>query len=240
MRRSFHSLSSALVLSVVVVCAGCGTAEYETKLDGAVKQLTIDNKFRDLDRKETLIAAAGNTKVVFRKPTFFPELAFAEGAADPRAPAEALPIERVKPPVLADFPGFQFSYETVKYNPTVVASLYMGTQAADAAVLERIVADLQSALPDLETPPAWTTVRVDAPDGSTIACKMLTLTATQTFWIPGNDSPSQLLGTFVVWLRELPGRHVFVGLRTTAKGEPFEQLKKQMAAAVGTVRIVTE
>jgi len=242
MRRSTHGLPFALICSIVVVCGGCGTAEYETKLDGAVKKMRIDNKFRDLDRKETLIATLGKAKVVFRKPSskFFPDLAFTEGAADPQKPSELLAADRLKPSLLPDFPGFQFSYESVIRRPLTISSLYVGAQTADAAMHDRIVMDLKSQLPESVDPPRWTEISVETPDGGTARCKTIEVRSTQNFWIPGNDQYHEMPGTFVIWLREQQGIQVLLSLRTTASGDALETLKNQIAVAVGTVRIVTD
>jgi hypothetical protein len=245
------SFRGAFFVLAALVVVGCGTAEYETKLDQAVRRLRIENKFVGIDVKETLIAAIKNeqgtgAKISIRKPSYFGGPAFTEGAADPRQPSQPLKPERVKPPQLTNFPGFQFSYEQKSQTRGFgIAYLYFGAQPADSGAADRVLADLQAAnaanpaaAPE-NAPQTWVTVQADTPDGGSTPWKMISLTGSNVFWIEGNPQADHLAGTFIVWMREQQGFQVFVGLRVSTMGVDLEPLKKLVTASLGTVRVVT-
>jgi hypothetical protein len=231
-----------------VACAGCGTSAYEAKLDAAIKQLRLDNQFVGLDVAETLVAGIKNqqgtgAKISLRKPEYFAGQAYAEGAADPRDPSKPLSPERIKPPVLSNFPGFRFSYETfgsVLNNPTPNTSyLYFGAQPTEAGVAERIATDLQTTYPDL-APMAWTSATVTTPSGGTVQWRTLSLEKLQAFLLRAGDAEAaERNGLFQIWMYEQQGFQTFVALRTSATDEERNQLRKLVVAALGTIRVVT-
>jgi len=233
-------------IAAAMCCLGCGTAAYEAKLDAAIKQLKLDNQFVGLDATETLIAAIKNeqgtgAKLSIRKPSFFAGAAFAEGAADPREPSQPLTTDRVKPPILLNFPGFRFSYETVNSvlnRPANVSYLYFGAQPSEAGVAERVASDLQTTY--LESAPlSWSNAPATTPSGGSVMWRTLSLTQPQGFWRPGDTTASELPGLFQIWMYEQQGFQVFAALRTTAKDVELDDLRKLMVAALGTVRVVT-
>lgn len=229
-----------------VLCAGCGTAAYEAKLEAAIKQLKLDNQFVGLDPSETLVAAIKNeqgvgAKISLRKPSRFDGQAYAEGAADPRDPSKPLPPERVKPAVLMNFPGFRFSYESVNTAPNrgqYLTNVYCGAQPVEAGVAERIAGDLQAAFPDSD-PLAWSNTPVLTPAGGTITWRTLSLTQPQTFIRPNDGSTVEVTGLFQVWMYEQQGFQAFVALRTSATNQELDELRQSIVAALGTIRVVT-
>lgn len=233
-------------VATACLCAGCGTAAYEAKLDGAVKQIKLDNQFVGLDVSETLVAGIKNeqgigAKVSLRKPSFFDGPAFTEGAADPRNPVEPLPAERVKPPVLPNFPGFRFSYEifnTTLNRPPNATHIYFGVQPSEAGVSERIANELQAAVPDA-APPAWSNVPATTPTGGSVMWRTLSINKPQPFWRAGDTTPVERPGLFQIWMYEQQGFQVLVGLRTTMTDDELNELRRNVVAALGTVRVVT-
>jgi hypothetical protein len=229
---------------VVLPLVGCGTAEYEAKLEQTVKRLKIENRFVGLDTEETLIAALKNeqgtgAKISIRKPTFFAGSAFTTDTADRLNPGQPMKPERVKPPQLPEYPGFQFSYEQRQMTRGFgMAYAYFGAQATDPAVAEKIAADLAAAYPEA-TPPTWNTVQIDTPDGGSTPWKTISVSGPNVFWSDGGVQADNLPGTLVLWLREERGYQVLLGLRGSDSGIDLVELKRLMAAAAGTVRIAT-
>lgn len=249
--KRFGTMRGAWLLPALVCLTGCGTAEYEQKLDVAVKRLKIENRFVGLEPGETLLAAIKNeqgtgAKISFRKPTVFGGPANTLDSANPRQPTEKLNPERVKPPQLMNFPGFQFSYEQRMAGQGLsLAYSYYGAQPTDAGVAQRIIDDLQAAIVAADKtatpppPPSWSNVLIDQPDGTTRQWKMLSTTGSNTFWQEGSAIADYGGGTFIIWMLEDRGFQVFLSLRATNLNANLDEMKKLMTAAVGTVKVTT-
>jgi hypothetical protein len=233
----------ALVAAMVSLVAGCGRQEYEARLDSAVRRLKTENKFTGLDKTPTLIAKLKNDKgagveVSFRKPARFSGTAFSEGAALPTNPNEPLNANRIKPPFLQNFPGFQYCYELLPgaAGPST-AYLYVGAQPAEPGAADRLLTEMQPALPD--PPPVWNTVVADTPEDTKQTWKALTFTSDQEFVAHDNKTPEKQKATFKLWMCEQNGIQVFLGYRWADRGTDATAMEKDMLAAAGTIAVKT-
>ena len=68
---------------------------------------------------------------------------------------------------------------------------------------------------------------------------MISLSGPNAFWLEGNTTPEDLVGTYMVWMREDKGFQVFLGLRTSKLNVDEKEMYRVMQAAAGTVRVVS-
>ncbi len=239
-------ISSSLCMPALLL-GGCGWSDYEPKFDAAIARLKIENKFKTLDDAPSVAAAwksenaPTGTKVTFRKPKYFTRKPFNASSTSPNKPDEPLRVERLKPPFLPNFPGFYQSWEELSLSQrgSSTAYLYVGGQPIEPGLADRILQDIKTAFPALETL-AWGNTDVDTPDGGRAKWRSLTFTAQQDFWARGDATPEVLNDSiFLILLKEEAGRQIIIAGRWSPRaGEPGEMLRDILAAA-GTVTVAT-
>lgn len=240
--RSAASLLTLLCLPALLPMLGCGTAEYQEEVNRAMARLKIDNQFKILDTAPTVLAAwKGDqgpigTKVTFRKPSVYNVQPFNATSMNPGNPAEPLRPERLKPPFLQNFPGFAQAWEKtpIAGRNDSVAVLYVGAQAAEPGVNERVLGELKAAFPDLPDL-AWRTVDVLTPEGKTVRWNALSFDHEQEFM--HMSEPLKIQGSFLLLQREEQGRQVFIGSRWSDTAGDLNQRKQDIQTAAGTVQV---
>jgi hypothetical protein len=236
-RRRFLQLGCGL--GSLATLAGCGTADYEARVDEAVKRLKIAAKFTMLDPTPTLVAQlkggkSGGASISFRKPAFSVAKALTEANADAALGDTAISPLRIKPSFLTTYPGYQYTLETANENRGLsIVYFYLGAQIAEPGVGERVTSEIAAALPNL-APLQWSPLPVDTDDGGKVTWSRLTFTAEVPLALRNRAQPEIYPTTFNLLLREQNGYQVVFGGLWTNAGELSQSAESNFLASAGT------
>jgi hypothetical protein len=204
-----------LFLSVLAYFAGCGTGQYEDKLNRWV----AGQESRATEKLGAPVAVPG-TSIKIRLPTMPYAFVPLEGSADPR---------RLKPGGLS-FPGWKATYEA-QINAggwKIPYYLYVGTLplAENDRIQREILNDLEGKLKDTT---AWTTLTADKPEGGFIDWTRVRGTATMDFVLVDpqkQEKPQSMKGTYEILYRRSGNQILLLGWRVPINSEHPEQYMK--------------
>jgi hypothetical protein len=220
MRKCFSV--NILLLSL---CLGCGTGDYEAKLD----HRKVTSKFDVLLPAENL----AGTRVSIRTPSEFKLPPLAEGTAD---------VKRYKPGVVT-VPGLKRTCEGLIEDAAkgqIPFYCHIGVIEASADQAKKTAEQLQAEvakLPKGETV-QWSPMQVATPNGRESNWQMLRLACPQEFYYKtkeGKDTFTTMDGILEVYLHEEGGYAVVIVWRLPSSVEQnvgLPDLAKLMAGAV--------
>jgi len=225
-------LASCLVLLIV---AGCGTGEYESRLANRAAHVQNTLNFNELYAPQPL----PNTPISVRVPTLFTESPLIEGAPDKSG--NPVDLRRVTPTLFA-LPWLKLTYEGFIDNPEGgKLPYYCYVAAVDKATLggENLEAAWNAALAAKGgTLDPWTDFQGKTPEGGTVDWKKLRFAGQQEFYTIGGNGQEQFVqlpGVLDVYLREQNGFYVLIAWRMPASIEPQVDSAKWASMMTGCV-----
>jgi hypothetical protein len=234
-RRSLNSLAPLCCFLFLFALTGCGTSEYERRLNTGASKAQAESKWNNLYGPQDL----ADTPVSVRLPKMFTDSPLVVGV-----PVGGKPVDdrRVKP-MLFDFPGLKLTYETLVEDPQagkLPCYCHVGAVAGAAGQLSAaVLADLQNKGP-FDQQPTWSDFQAETSDGKTIACKKLRVTGQQDFYTlnkAGQEQYQQLPGLLEVYVHEEAGQQVLIAWRMPVSIEGTVALAKWAPVVAGSVSI---
>jgi len=226
-----HICGAAILGLSISILAGCGTAEYERRLEKSGDLLRYGSKFHAKLHPSPQVV--NDTGVSIRFPLLI------DGSA--RAGTDQPPFVQL--------PGLQFSYvKDVNLGDvrsgTSPVHLYIGVVNADAMqdteIMNKISVTLSNQFQNV--PAIWDQVELDTPDRSSISCKHISVTGEQTFdkAMPYQDAkPVDAAGRFDVYLYSTDTKHVITAWRCPDDIQANTQWFQLAGVSTGTITIET-
>jgi hypothetical protein len=215
---------------VFAVVSGCGTGEYERRLEARrTDKAKIEAKLRTL----YLPLEVAGTPVSVRLPkTIFLDPPLVEGALVGGKPVD---LRRVKPGKLVTIPGLKLTYEGFVDSEGVKLPYYcyvgvidaQGGQVVEEAAL-KIHKELAAQRPQ-DTSMTWQDLRVETLDGSEGDWKKMRAESNQEFFTPDKAGQGQfksMPGVLEVYLRVEAKSGIVIAWRMPASIENKVNLKK--------------
>jgi hypothetical protein len=231
---TIHYSLSAIVLLVML---GCGTGEYERRLDNQISQLRNGSKSKDLYAPQEL----PKTPVSVRVPLMFKDSPLVEGA---QVNGKLIDPRRVKP-MLFPLPWLRLTYEGFIDDPEVgklPCYCYLGAVDVAGGQARDFTANT---LKELKTKPGanvvdWADFTGGTPDGHGNPWKKLRFTGPQEFFTIGKNNQEQfqtMPGVLEIYVHEEAGQYVLVAWRMPAKIEQTVELAKWAPLVAGSVSV---
>ena len=232
------------------LAGGCGTAEYESRLEQTIEDLKLQNQFVKLRPAFAMNPQSTNLLVTLRVPIQFEDmLLLTEGSAVPGQANEVMPDSRLKPPPpLVGIPGYQVTLEQFGATSAGRRSMYfyLGVERIDpstggaAGMREAYLTALNSAIQGKPNAPinlAWKSKALPTPQpGVTKNVYELQVDIAQLFEVQGNQ-PSEIPGTFLLQAHEVLGHQVFLGWRIPKASLNYSTFLDAVRAAAGTISV---
>ena len=230
-------LSTLSCLLFPFVLAGCGTGEYERRLEIGVSKAKAESKFNNLYGPQEL----ADTPVSVRLPRMFTDSPLVEGALVNGQPVD----ERRVKPMLFPLPWLKLTYETLVEDPQgvklpcycyVAAVDIAGGQARalDSSLKLELQKQAQFDLVD------WADFQGESADGRGNQWKKFRFTCQQEFRTvnkAGQEQYVQLPGLLEIYLHEEAGQQVLIAWRMPASIEGKVELAKWTPVVAGCVSV---
>ena len=237
------------VLLPVVLSAGCGVGDYESRMEQSIDRLKLENQFVTLRPPFAINPQSPNLVVTMRVPTLFQNLVvLSDGAALPDNPNEPMPDARLKPPPpLVAPPCYQVTLEQFGMSGAGQRPFYfylgvvpVASKEEATTVRNKYAGDLELAVQGKVGAPAavaWRLKNLPTPKASvTRPVWELQVDMTQLFEVKGNIA-SEIPGTLLLQAIEVPGHQVFIGWRVCSASLDYKQLLESARAAAGTIEV---
>ena len=225
----------------LLVLSGCGTGDYEQRLDQRhADKIKIEKKFSQLYAPQDV----PGTQVSVRLPkTIFTEPPLVEGALVGGKPVD---IRRVKPDKLVTIPGLKLTYEGFVENDGVKLPCYCYVGATAASTGEigdsngKIQAEL-AAQPPHDTLTNWERFQPETPDGHESQwVRLRFMNKKQEFFTVDKAGQGQfktMPGVLEVYLHAEPGYAVVIAWRMPTSIEGKVKLAKWASLVAGCVSV---
>lgn len=226
----------------LVLLAGCSTGRYDADYAKAVAAYRDGATFAVLQPQPAVFASS---RVLIQLPLGFNPVQDAPPAAEGEPPVAA-DRSRLRPPFLAEFPGFQAAHERrlATAGTELPVSVAIGVLPASTgrAAIERTIVDqarADEAFSGMKL--AWTDRQVEPRDGGPRAWRVLTLVGRQIFesLVAGNPEHKRWKGTCEIWISADPQQELLILLAWRAPDEvagslpvPLSQLAETTARTV--------
>lgn len=227
------------LLLALLVCSGCGTREYERRLESSASKLRTQAKFNELYGEQVL----PGTPVAVRVPKIFTESPLVEGVPVGGKPVDPI---RVKPTQVT-LPGLKLTYETFIDDPEgrkMPFYCYVGTvDLADGKIKDPAGAmrkQLEESNPKPESLTNWTDVQAHTPDGRSIPWKQLRCIGKQDFFCKNKAGQEQTVnesGVLEINLCEEGNYLIVIAWRAPASIEQKADLAKWAPLVDGCVTV---
>ena len=231
-------VASALLLASI--SAGCGTGEYNRRMDASLERLQTTGKFTAFLHTSPTEVDGGLFS--YRLPKIFD--ASSKSWAEGNKGEVELPVikARIQPPFV-DLPGFRFCYEVFPKNNTgeheVMYHYFAATKSTEksaAEIADTIQKKVQAKFPDASA--AWETIQLDTPESTTLECRKISAHGSQQFdRTPIGKEFMRSDGQFELYLVSNSGYHVLMGWRAMTAVAKETRLSEIAAASVGTLVI---
>lgn len=231
-------------VAIAVVCGGCGVEQYDSRMQVRLKELDLEGKFKTLVREETSIldpAKASTIDVTFRRPIMYGPGVFNQVSRDPNDPNKTIPADRVLPPFLLKFPGYQLTYEEMRRtrNGMRPVSIFVGVLPTDPMTADQIVAEIKEyykeTQKDLEI--GWTTEKILTPENTFEDWKSISSQTVQPFYTPGSPAADPLNGSFKLFMAEKLGHQIILAVRGPSDAAETTQAIDAVRVSLGTIKV---
>jgi hypothetical protein len=199
----------------LVLLAGCSTGRYDADYAKAVAAYRDVATFAVLNPVPDVFAAS---RVMINLPVGFGQVMDGPPIVEGGPPVAADP-SRLRPPFLAEFPGYQATHEQRLAAegvelPVAVAIGVVSASAGRAAVERTILEQVRRDEAFKEGQPAWVDRQVEPRDGGPRAWRVLTLAGQQIFesLVAGNPEHKRWDGTCEIWLSADPQQELITVL----------------------------
>jgi hypothetical protein len=199
----------------LVLLAGCSTGRYDADYAKAVAAYRDAATFAVLNPVPDVFAAS---RVMINLPVGFGQVMDGPPVVEGGPPVAADP-SRLRPPFLAEFPGYQATHEQRLAAegvelPVAVAIGVVSASAGRAAVERTILEQVRRDEAFKEGQPAWVDRQVEPRDGGPRAWRVLTLAGQQIFesLVAGNPEHKRWDGTCEIWLSADPQQELITVL----------------------------
>jgi hypothetical protein len=231
----YRFLSFLPCLAALLLFSGCGTGDYQQRLENRVGRLRTEARFLELYAPQDL----AGTPVAVRVPQVFKDSPLVEGA--PGKDGNPIDPRRVKPTVF-DLPWLKLTYELMIDQPPdgrLPFYCYVGAVAKNAdgakdpnGIWTAELAGKGGQLTD------WSDFQAETPGGQTVAWKKLRFEGPQEFFRvdpTGQEAVAQMPGVLEIYLREDAGQYIVVAWRTPTSIEQQAELAKWAPLVAGCV-----
>lgn len=225
----------ALWIAGLAVCPGCGTGEYQRRLEARVAQIQQVAQFSVL--YDVPLPLPGTT-VSVRIPSLF-QIGFDANTQDPDGGGGLIDPRRLQPPFVT-LPGFKLTYEIIftdsnNNNARRPFYIYMAVAtAADAAAGKPVAEAIREQVATQFPSAAWEDVSCTSPTGAVVACKRINVSGPQVFYT-GPGQYESLSGVFQLYLHEAQGQHVLIGWRVPDAVSEKANLDQLARLTAGTI-----
>ena len=244
--RAMQSLLTTLSIIAIVTMTllGCGKAEYEQKMTGAIKNLAFTSRFiENLHINPTEI---GNGVAELRLPLYVKNTATPLTMTSRNRNRTPMSPDRIQPPSLR-IPGFLYSYELFvdgsnpddKRDKETLYLYFASVPATEklSAIEATLKAGAAKTVP--KSRPAFVDASLDTPDRKKIAFRKMSLTGTQSFNMDaGTPESENRAGQFDVYIHSGATHHVIIGVRCTAGGIEAVNAMENASYALGTLKML--
>jgi len=236
-----NHLSSArlsLIPLFLLVVQGCGTGEYERRVEEGLAQAKANSKFNGLYGPQPL----PETAVSVRMPKVFKDPPLVEGAQINGKPVDA---RRIKPG-LFPFPFLKFTYETYVDDAGGVklpCYCYVGAVNAAGGRVRNPRGDIDASFQkkaEFESLTNWTDVQGETPEGRSNAWKKIRIECQQDFRTldkAGQEKYAQMPGVMEIYLHEEAEHYVVIVWRLPKSIEQKFDLAKWTPIVAGCVTV---
>ncbi len=222
-------------LGLLLATVGCGTADYEARLENTVAQL---KKFPPLIALAPYFSQPlEGTEVNLRKPSVFGRQIPKATGEQPTAPEELYPAGVPMPAHQATYEAFvKDDQGTQWYYNFVICAAQVSAGEAQAAVA-KYLARLQATVP--QTPEDWgAPLEIETPEG---VMRWRPLRVEAKFQFPSrrgdHSSSAEHDGVLELLLLEGQGHLVILGTKTMQHYEEFTEVGKLLRQAASTLQI---
>jgi hypothetical protein len=210
----------AVMVLAVLACCGCGTRQYQERMNASLQNLQQASAFNQLLYDPTPLA---ETRVLIRVPKVFQQ-SFVEGSVIDGQPVNRL---RVAIPTL-DLPALSITYEAMVplEKAQVAYYCYLGVAVPPAGPQP------------IEPTYALQDVQFPAPHGGDIAWKKLRCTGPQEFYCVeegGKGTFRKMPGTVEIYTHQEGGYLVVMGWRVPTAAEQSTDFSKLAALMAGSL-----
>lgn len=237
-RRSLPTIHYPLATLLLLALVGCGTGEYERRLNNRLNQMRKESKFKDL---YDWLQLPDMPAVSVRLPLLFKDPPLVEGA---QVDGKVVDLRRVRPEWLI-LPGLMLTYEgfvdaaegKVSYYCYVGAMETHGVEVLDPKsriLREGLDGQQHEALTD------WTDFQAQTPVGQTVSWKKLRFVGPQEFFTVdkrGREQFKTMPGVLEIYLHQENGYLIAIAWRMPTSIEQQVDLSKVAAAVAGCARV---
>jgi hypothetical protein len=241
MRRTILRLcySSVIAAFSIALFSGCGSGDYESKLEKRISELKTGSKFNILSAPMNV----SGTSVSVRVPQEFGPSPLTEGAI---VEGKAVDQQRLKPMVV-ELPDLKMTFEGFipdrvegKIPYYLYVSVYSGANKAN--IIRSLQGELSSKFPDAG---ALSDVQAPTPEGRISTWKKCRGTGNQIFYYvkppvngaPGEGVPTQMPGLLELWLHEENDILVVLAWRMPTGIDSNIDLKLKSEMTAGCVKV---
>jgi hypothetical protein len=229
-KRNSISLFSLLLFCL---CLGCGTGEYESRLQLGIEKAKKESKFNELRASEEVTG----TKVSIRAPKFF-GTAWTEGAV---VDGKAVDPVRLKP---LSLPGLKNTYElTIQDDKqgSLAYYCYVGVCNDAINIFDSEINNQYITNSGYSRTSDWTSFNAPTPEGKTMAWRKVRLTGAMKFFYKtqiGQENMLTMNGVMDIFTYQEPGTPlVVIAWRFPADIESKIELDKWESLVAGGVSV---
>ena len=232
------AILSSLAALFLPVIQGCGTGEYERRLDEGLAAAKANSKFNGLYGPQAL----PETSVSVRIPKMFKDPPLVEGAQVNGKPVDA---RRIKPG-LFPFPFLKFTYEAY-VDDAAGAKLpcycYVGAVSKAGGRVRNPGGEIEVSLKnkaEFEKLTNWTDFQGETPEGRGNTWKKIRMESQQDFRTldkAGQEKYAQMPGLLEIYVQEEAENYVFIVWRMPKSIEQNVELSKWAPIVAGCVSI---
>ncbi len=228
----------SLTLLFLLIIQGCGTGEYERRLDEGLTQAKANSKFNGLYGPQPL----PDTAVSVRIPKMFKDPPLVEGAQVNGKPVD---VRRIKPG-LFPFPFLKYTYETYVDDAGGVklpCYCYVGAANAAGGRVRNPKSDIDVSFQkkaEFESLTNWMDFQGETPEGRGNAWKKIRIECQQDFRTldkAGQEKNAQLPGIMEIYLHEEAENYVIIVWRMPKSIEQKVELAKWAPIVAGCVTV---
>ena len=211
-----------LLLTCMLMCQGCGTGNYEQKMEASRARLeTQKSLMQRFDNDLYAEAPIPDTSIGLRVPLVFENPPQSDVSREPA--------------FVRSLPGLKLDYQVYGVDANNVEHmfhLYVGVTESSPDLLQTLSGKVKRAFSGSKAD--WQDETCDTPTGGTVAWKRLRVTGPQPFQSRAGTVPTEP-GIFDLWVHDAAGTSVLVAWRvptSIAKQTKYEELAPLTAGTV--------
>lgn len=225
-------------LAGLAVALGCGTDEYERRLEQSVQQWKYRAPYANLSADYTAIPDTAAAVRLPNRQEF--TRAFNEQSPDPTTGQGVISPTRVQPPFFP-LPGFKVCYEpwgATEATGNVCYYLYLAVPPADAKFdLAAVAEQLKASVPESEVKVEDLTLT--SPEGQPVPVKRLTLTSPkQLFYSRAVGREEEMPGTLLIYSHPVGNDTALLVWRYPSGLKAAAELVRETELVSGTLTVV--